>query len=276
MTELRPGARAMALRSFTLPPATHTNAFILGEDDLVLVDPGTVLVDEIARLHTAIEQLVAQGAHLREVWLTHHHADHWASLPSLRRRWPGLRVLAHERTAARLRGQLEVDGLLADGDLRRLGALGAVRALHTPGHASGHLVFHLEEAGTLLAGDLMAGEGTVVVDPPDGDMRAYLDSLARIDGLGLQALWPAHGPRIERAALAIRSYVEHRAWREERIVEVLRGSGGAELLAVVRAAYADLDESAHALAARSALATLLKLTDEGRVREQAGRYQLAG
>jgi len=266
----------LALRSFTLPPATHTNAFILGEDDLVLVDPGTLLADEIQRLDRAIDTLIAQGARLREVWLTHHHADHWASLPSLRRRWPGLPVLAHERTAALLRGQLEVDGLLGDGEVRRLGALGAVRALHTPGHASGHLVFHLEEAGTLLAGDLMAGEGTVVVDPPDGDMRAYLDSLARIDGLGLDAIWPAHGPRIERAAEAIQAYVEHRAWREERILEAIRRSGAAELTAVVRVAYADLAESAHALAARSALATLLKLAAEGRVREQAGLYQLAG
>jgi glyoxylase-like metal-dependent hydrolase (beta-lactamase superfamily II) len=272
VTQLAPGARMLALRSFTLPPATHTNCFILGDEDLVVVDPGSLFPEETARIEQALEALARWGGRLREIWLTHHHADHWASVPALRARHPGVRVLAHPRTADLLRGQLLVDGMLAPDETRVLGALGAVRAIHTPGHASGHLAFHVEGSATLLAGDLMAGEGTVVVDPPDGDMAAYEDSLRRIEDLAPAAVWPAHGPLIAGAAAAIRATREHRRWREACVLEAVRRAGAADLGAVVREAYQDTDPALHGLAARSALATLIKLQAEGRVREAQGRY----
>src|SRR5690606_23748958 len=117
-----------------------------------------------------------------------------------------------------------VDGELADGE--RIVLAGEppfpLRVVHTPGHAPGHLAFLDETWGSLVAGDVAAGIGTIVIDPPQGDMDAYLASLDRLIALAPKTLFPAHGPTLRDAAGALRELRAHRLWREERVLAAWR------------------------------------------------------
>lgn len=265
--ELRPGIVLFPLRTATLPPAAHTNALLLGHGEMALVDPGSADPGEIDRLSRALRQVLGEpGRRLTAIWLTHHHPDHVGGVAALRQAF-GVPVLAHAATAERLAGRgIAVDGELVDG--QRLVLAGepplAVRVVHTPGHARGHLCFFDEAGGALVAGDLVAGLGTIVVDPPEGDMDDYLASLQKALALSPTVLFPAHGPAIRNGAAKLQEYLDHRAWREERVAAAW--SAGArsprDMLATV---YDDVPPAAWPLAERQIVAHLDRLRRAGRL-----------
>jgi len=181
-------------------------------------------------------------------------------------------------TAGRIRHAVTVDRFIEDNELIELeGDPGwRLRALHTPGHARGHLCFHEEISGAIITGDLVVGIGTVVIDPPEGNMLHYFSSLRRLLALPkLSVLFPAHGPAIGAAREKIEEYIEHRTLRENKIFAAVRA--GAELPHdIVEAAYTDVHPSMYGLAERSTVAHLEKLEAEGRVnRYDGGRYRAA-
>ena len=190
--ELKWGIVLHPMKTRPLPPATHTNAYVVGERELALIDPGSGEPEELEPLFTLIESLRADGRTLRIVLLTHHHPDHAAGVEAVRARY-GVPVAAHAETARHVR----VDRTLADGDEIPLAAgVGewSLRALHTPGHTRGHLCFLHPRTRSLLTGDhIPGGAGTVIVDPPEGDMRAYVASLERLLGEPVESLFPGHG-----------------------------------------------------------------------------------
>ncbi|HEY2738255.1 MAG TPA: MBL fold metallo-hydrolase [Thermoanaerobaculia bacterium] len=264
--EMRPGVLMIPLATHTLPPALTTNAYLLGTEEAVLVDPGSPLDAENERLERALT--VARdrlGRRVTAIWLTHHHQDHIGGVERLRR-FLGVPVLAHPATAERLAGRIAVDATLVDN--QRIVLAGdppfAVRVIHTPGHARGHLCFLAESHNSILAGDLVAGLGTIVVDPPEGDMDDYLASLARLADLNPRTLFPAHGPAIQNAVAKLREYIEHRLWREEKVAAAwsqgLRTPG--EMLPTV---YEDVPKEAYPLAERQILAHLARLRKAGRI-----------
>lgn len=267
------------LRSPTLPPATHTNAYLVGDKDLLVVDPGTPDEGELGRLLTLVAALRAHGRQLVGIFLTHHHFDH-ASGASFLQAALGVPILAHPATAERVARQLgvAVNQTVSEGELLPIGPMGSgsgLRALHTPGHAPGHLCLHEESSGELIVGDMVASVGTILVHPDDdGDMRLYLASLQRLLAIGPRRLWPAHGAAVEDSAGLLRFYISHRLQREEKVLAALRQSAGSvqELVQVV---YADTSPAVHWLAAASLLAHLRKLQAEGRatVNEQ-GQWRL--
>jgi endoribonuclease LACTB2 len=264
--EMRPGVLMFPLPTATLPPASTTNAYLLGFGEAVLVDPGPTDEREIDRLATALavarERL---GRRATAIWLTHHHPDHVGGAARLAELL-GVPIAAHERTADRLaeRG-ITVDRLLSDGE--RVVLPGeppmTVQAVHTPGHARGHLCFFEEEGGSLLCGDLAAGLGMIVVDPPEGDMDDYLASLRKVRDLAPRTLFPGHGPAVKNAVAKLEEYLEHRLWREDRILAAWnQGMGPAEMLPVV---YDDVPAAAYPLAERQVLAHLERLRRAGRI-----------
>lgn len=263
--EFQQGIWLAALRTPTLPPATHTNCWLLDlGSGVAVVDPGSPWPEEQEKLDAVLDGLAAEGRPAREVWLTHHHADHAGGLARLAAR--GLPVLAHPLTAERL-------GLASrpvrDGDL--LG--GRWRALHTPGHAPGHLAFLDERSGALLAGDMVSTLSTIVIDPPEGDMAEYVRQLARLKALGPRTLFPAHGAPAPNGPAKLDEYLAHRRLREEKVVAAL--AQGGPLGAITAAAYDDTPAPMLPAAERSCLATLEKLRAEGRARLDAGRWSRA-
>ena len=142
-------------------------------------------------------------------------------------------------------------------------------ALHTPGHTSDHLAFHVPEIGALFTGDAVLGRGTSFIDPPDGDLTQYLRSLVRMQELSLRTIYPGHGPVVLRAGAKLQEYLDHRAERERQIVDAI-SHGPRTIPDIVTEIYAGYPTDVHDLAARSVLAHLVKLASEGRA-EQRGR-----
>lgn len=284
--EVRPEApwlRRLPLRSPTLAPATHTNTYLIGEGELLVVDPASPYPEEQQRLVAALDALAAQGCRVAALFLTHHHGDHCGGVNALRQalaeRGSDAPLLAHSITARRVgRRRLQVDQWLDEGATLPFGPQG-LTVLHTPGHAPGHLCLHDRAAGALVVGDMVASVGTIVIDPEDdGDMAAYLEQLARLQalaGAGARRLWPAHGASVEDGVALLGFYQAHRLQREGKIVAALAAAGPRAPLAVLLArAYDDVPEFLHPLAERALLAHLIKLVREGRVVGADQRYSL--
>jgi len=267
-SELSPESwRVLALKTPTLPPATHTNCVIVGLERLTLIDPASPYPEAQAELEALLDALIEEGAQLERVALTHHHPDHIGGVERLVERY-GCEVWAHEECARRLR--FEVTHHLEDGAALPIGAPGLERliALHTPGHAPGHLCFVNPLTREAAVGDMVAGEGTILIDPEEGDMAQYLAQLARLERLELKALWPSHGPALKAEVLA--RYQAHRLAREERVLEALSSSEWRGLGELAELAYSDAHPMARqgrhgGIAGRSAWAHLIKLEREGRV-----------
>jgi glyoxylase-like metal-dependent hydrolase (beta-lactamase superfamily II)/8-oxo-dGTP pyrophosphatase MutT (NUDIX family) len=258
LIEFQRGVVMVPLRTPTLPPATHTNCYLVElapGGGVAVVDPGSPDAEEQERLDRILATLAAQGRPAREVWLTHHHADHVGGVAPLAAR--GLPVRAHPATATRLPAGTAVRPV-GDGELLH----GKWRALFTPGHAPGHLCYLEERSGALLAGDMVSTLSTVVIDPPEGDMGRYLTSLERLRGLSARTLYPAHGAPAPSAAAKLDEYLEHRRMRAVKVAAALVPGG--TLADVTRRAYDDTPPPLLPVAERSCLATLLWLKETGR------------
>lgn len=266
--EFVPGVLLFPLPTATLPPASHTNAYLVGFEEAVLIDPGTADETEIDRLAGALEAAAARlDRRTTAIWLTHHHPDHVGGAADLQRRLE-VPVRAHRATMARL----EESGIafgepLEEGAVERLEhAEGDVEleVLHTPGHARGHLCFLDRRDGWLVGGDMVSGISMIVIDPPEGHMGDYLDSLRRLEGLDIQTLFPGHGPTLTRPAAKFRQYIDHRLWREERILEAWR-SGVTDPWKMLPTVYDDVPQVAHPLAVRQIEAHLEHLRERGKI-----------
>jgi glyoxylase-like metal-dependent hydrolase (beta-lactamase superfamily II) len=170
------------------------------------------------------------------------------------------------------------DTLLRDGDT--LSGIGwTLKAHHTPGHTANHMCFHLAEENTLFVGDHIMGWATTVISPPDGDVRAYIESLRKVVDLDPDVLIPTHGPWIESPGPFVRGIITHRKMREGQILKLL-GEGTSTIKDMVSAMYKDVDPRLHPAAARSVLGHLIALVEENRVLcdgspQLASDYQLA-
>ena len=259
--EMMPGIVQIPVRTPTLPPATHTNCYVIGGDEVVVIDPASPYEEEQALL----DRLLA-GRKIREIWLTHLHRDHVSGANHLKRE-SRVKIAAHPITARDLQGVVDVDRTFEENErLELAGKPGWVfRVLHTPGHARGHVCIFEENQGSLITGDLMAGIGTIVIDPPEGHMATYLDSLRRMQALNVAALFTAHGPVMANAKTKIQQYLDHRMEREKKIFAAWK-QGHQDPAAIVKEVYTDVAPAMHSLAERSVLAHLEKLREENYIR----------
>ena len=262
LVDVAPGIRVLALRTPTLPPAAHTNVYLVGPEagPVAVVDPGSPYPEQQAFLDAVLARIP-----VARVLLTHHHGDHVGGAAALAQRW-NVPIAAHARTAARLGDRVRVDELLADGDEVH----GAI-CVHTPGHADGHLVFEIGDA--CIAGDMVAGVGTILIDPSEGDMALYLASLERMRARTPTTLLPAHGPAIRDGHARLTEYLAHRRMREQRVIDALAGAPRT-LEALVADVYADTPRMLWGLAERSLLAHLVKLEREDAARPVDGDRRL--
>ena len=268
---MRSSVEVLALKSPTLPPATTTNCYFLGDVDMAVVDPASPWKEQQQCLLDTLEKMARVGRAASCILLTHHHHDHVGGVNALRAA-TGLPVFAHPRTAELLAGDIQVDGLLNEGDWVQTGS-SRWRCYHTPGHASGHLCFFNEETGELIIGDMMAGEGTIVLDPPEGDLRAYLESLARLRDLGSQICYPAHGPALEPPAERFQQYIDHREMRTQQVRELVAQKHRVSPEDLVKVIYAELPRAIWPIATRQMLCHLQYLVGRGEIKHSGVGFE---
>jgi endoribonuclease LACTB2 len=250
----------------TLWPATTTNCVVLGCGDVLLVDPAAVWTDERAAFDNALD-VTLEGRAVRGVFLTHHHHDHVGDAARQKARF-GCPVYAHRLTAEQLDDGL-VDIVIDDGFVFDLPGAGhgpdrRFVAVHTPGHARGHLCLWEERLRLLVAGDMVAAVGSILIDPPEGHMATYLASLRRLIALSPRSLVPAHGPLLVDAVARLEQQVQHRLARGRKVYDaVVHGAHDVE--GIVAVAYGpDTPPQMFPFAARSVHAIMEQLVEDGR------------
>jgi glyoxylase-like metal-dependent hydrolase (beta-lactamase superfamily II) len=251
---LSPMVRRIVANNPGLMTGPGTNTYLVGIDEIAVIDPGPAddaHLDAIAG---------CGGDRIRWILVTHTHPDHSPGVAGLKAR-TGAEVLAYDA-----RDDLEIDGTLGDGDTVEATEF-RLTAVHTPGHASNHLCFLLQEERLLFSGDHIMQGSTVVIRPPDGDMAVYLESLDKLKAIKprLRAIAPAHGHLIEEPLKVIDQYIAHRRDRERQVLEAVNDTGTTNIDTIVKALYADVIEELHPVARFTVWAHLRKLADEGHV-----------
>ena len=258
---LSPLVRRIVAPNPGLMTGPGTNTYLVGIDEVAVIDPGP---DDPAHIEAIV------GASMRErirwILVTHHHIDHSAGVARLKRE-TGAEVVAFGPPKSAVTSGAEADWApdrkAEDGEVIE-GTEWGLEVLHTPGHASDHLCFFLEEERVLFTGDTVLSGTTTVINPPDGDMAAYLQSLERLRKRRLTRLCPGHGDVLEEPKAILAEYVAHRLERENQILEAL-AAGPTKIADLVAKIYVDTPDALHDMAARSVLAHLQKLKGEGRV-----------
>jgi ribonuclease/clavin/mitogillin len=266
--ELNPRIICFPLRTETLPPATHTNCFIVGRREFVVIDAASKDDSELANLFELIDSFIEKGFSCKEIIVSHLHKDHFGGEGVLQNHFRekfGLEIpiSAHKITAESLHGKVAFQKFIESDEIIKLkdeaGAEFEIKALQTPGHARGHLAFYDEEFGFLLSSDNVVGAGTVLIAPPEGDMTDYLTSLERMKNLpNLRHLCGSHGAAVYDARGKIEEYIAHRRTREKQILEALdNGAKSAEEIAEI--VYQNLKPEIFPLAVKSVEAHLAKI-----------------
>ncbi len=263
--EFRPNYICFPVSTPTRPPATHTNCYLVyTSKEILIIDPGSPYEDEQQALAEYIDDMCAEGRVVREILLTHRHPDHVGGVNALLASGHVRTVAAHRLTAESLRDTINVDRFAEHGDVITLHDAPeiALQVLHTPGHARGHLCLYERRTGTLISGDNIVGLGSVLIDPPEGNMRDYLESLQLMRSLpNLSVLFGGHGPAIGNPYKKIDEYISHRRERERHILDAVR-KGISNPKKIVNRVYTDVSPKAYPLAERAVEAHLEKLKED--------------
>jgi glyoxylase-like metal-dependent hydrolase (beta-lactamase superfamily II) len=237
-----------------------TNSYFVhggGGGPCTVIDPGPPIEAHVRAL------IAAAPGPIERILVTHTHKDHSPAAAML-----------HAATGAPVLGRVAAHPMwqdesfaphthLAGGETLAIGPGCTLRVVHTPGHASNHLCYLLEEERLLFTGDHVMQGSTVVINPPDGDMAAYLRSLNDLLQVDLQWLAPGHGFLVAQPHEVLRALIAHRLGREAKVLAALAPEP-TTLDALVAQVYAEVPAALHPMARRSLLAHLLKLESDGR------------
>ena len=235
-----------------------TNTYLVGSgDSWTAIDPGPVSGPHLQAV------LAALPGKLVQVLVTHTHKDHSPGAAALSAA-TGAPVFGRRATHPEWQDDsFAPQRELQDGERLPLADGVTLRAIHTPGHASNHLCYLLEEERTLFTGDHVMQGSTVVINPPDGDMQAYLSSLTMLLDVDLDWLAPGHGFLVADPHAVLRALVAHRLKREAKVMAALQAMGPAPVDQLLNRVYDDVPAALHPMARRSLLAHLLKLQADG-------------
>ena len=272
LEQLEPGIARVLAHNPSAFTYYGTQTYLIGQDEVAVVDPGPALAEHVAALELAIG-----GRPVVAIMCTHTHRDHSpASRPLASATGApiiGCAPLAMEGTGleAGFDRDYAPDRILSDGEALQVDGKDIV-AVATPGHTSNHLCFAYERA--LLTGDHVMGWSTTVVIPPDGDMADYMASLEKLRQRDDDVYYPAHGPPVRKPQQYVRSLIGHRLQRERQILRLV-GEQTRDIPDIVANAYPGLDPRLVAAAGASVLAHLTDLERRGLVQQQEDQWTAA-
>lgn len=254
--ELMPGVRLLLAPNPGMMTGPGTNTYLVGTRDVAVIDPGPAIDEHIERI------VAVAGAPISSILVTHTHPDHSPGAALLAARTGAVQLGIPAPIGRHQDQSFRPDRALADGERVSVDGI-ELEVIHTPGHASNHLCYLHTGIGWLFTGDHIINGSTVVIDPPDGDMSAYLEALRRLKTYPLVALAPGHGDPLHEPITAIDRLIEHRLTRERKVVSCLASNPDCDLSGLVVHVYDDVDASLHGVAERSLLAHLCKLERDG-------------
>ena len=243
-----------------------TNTYLVGREDLTLIDPGPNIKEHI-------DEIIRVGENkIKRILVTHTHTDHSpAALPISK-------VLDVPMYGRLIDGESSwedetfiPDVILNDADIIKTDEY-TLEVIHTPGHASNHLCFLIKELNCLITGDHIMEGSTVVIGPPDGNMADYLESLNKLLKYKIDCLAPGHGNFMYEPKKVIESIIRHRLSREAKVLRRLEDVGDIDLESLTAIVYDDVPEQLHPIAKFSLEAHLLKLLKEGVIKKDNNNF----
>lgn len=264
--EIAAGVRRLVAPNPGMMTGPGTNTYLLGYDQITVIDPGPALDVHVAAI------LAAAGEKVEKILVTHTHPDHSPAANPLAGRTGAPCYGLPAPNGPHQDASFNPDFLLHDGDIVTVDGF-QLRVLHTPGHASNHLCYLREDDGLLFTGDQVIDGSTVVIDPPDGNMQAYLDSLARLKSEPVKRIAPGHGVVLEDPKAVVDWIIAHRLEREQKVLAALLANPDCSLSELTGIVYAAVAKRLLPVAERSMLAHLEKLRDDARAIHSDGRWR---
>ena len=245
-----------------------TNTYLVGNDNVTVIDPGPAMEQHI-------EVILRASKNIKQILVTHTHPDHSPGVRLLKRE---LDIPAYGMITSSSKNQdktFHPERILLDGELLREDEY-SLEVIHTPGHASNHLCFFLEEEKFLFTGDHIMSGSTVVIGPPDGNMKQYIESLEKLKNYDAEKLAPGHGDVMEGLNQIADWIIDHRLKREKKVFDALKVVSRGTPDSLVEKVYDDVDSSLFPIAKASLLAHLIKLEEDKLIIKEGEEYVWEG
>ena len=246
-----------------------TNTYLIGKEDITLIDPGPNIPEHI-------DKILSVGKNkIKRILVTHTHTDHSpAALPISKK----LNIPMFGRLVDR-ESQWEDETFIPDNVLTHGDEIStdeySLETIHTPGHASNHLCFYIKEIKCLLTGDHIMDGSTVVIAPPDGNMTEYINSLRLLEEYEINYFAPGHGNIMKEPTKTINSIIRHRLSRESKVLRCVEKKQYSNINQLLLLVYDDVPEMLHPIAKMSLLAHLIKLEEDGKLKNYENTYSLS-
>ena len=241
-----------------------TNTYLVGNEDVTVIDPGPAMEDHI-------DAILAASKNIKQIVVTHTHPDH---SPGVRLMKEKLDIPAFGMLTKSSKNQdttFNPSRILEDGEIFHEDEF-SLEVVHTPGHASNHLCFILREEKFIFTGDHIMNGSTVVIGPPDGNMKQYIESLEKLKDYDIEKIAPGHGEVLENPYQVADWIINHRLEREKKVFEALKDASKGTPDSLVEKVYDDVDSSLFPIAKASLLAHLIKLEEDQVIKREGEEY----
>ena len=246
-----------------------TNTYLIGNDDITLIDPGPNDIDQIEKI------LALGGDKINRILVTHTHTDHSpAALPISKKLNIPMFGRLVDRDSEWEDETFVPDTVLSDSDTISTNEY-TLETIHTPGHASNHLCFYLKDQKCLLTGDHIMDGSTVVIAPPDGNMTEYIESLKLLESYDIDYFAPGHGEFMQEPSKTIQSIIRHRLSRESKVLRCIENNKDQDIDELLLLVYDDVPDILHPIARMSLLAHLIKLEGDRKILQTDNTYSLS-
>ena len=246
-----------------------TNTYLIGNDDITLIDPGPNDTDHIDKI------LALGGDKIKRILVTHTHTDHSpAALPISKKLNIPMFGRLVDRDSEWEDETFVPDTVLSHGDTISTNEY-TLETIHSPGHASNHLCFYLKDQKCLLTGDHIMDGSTVVIAPPDGNMTEYIESLKLLESYDIDYFAPGHGEFMQEPSKTIQSIIRHRLSRESKVLRCIENNKDQDIDELLLSVYDDVPDILHPIARMSLLAHLIKLEGDGKILQTDNTYSLS-
>ena len=264
VVELSPLVRRITAGNGSVFTGPGTNTYLVGKEEVTVIDPGPAMQEHI-------DVITAAAPNIKQILVTHTHPDHSPGVRLLKEK---LDVPAYGMLTNSSKNQDQTfspERILDDGEVFQEEEF-SIEVVHTPGHASNHLCFILKEEKLIFTGDHIMNGSTVVIGPPDGNMKQYIQSLEKLKDYEIEKIAPGHGELLENPHEVADWIINHRLEREKKVFQALQEATKGTPDTLVEKVYDDVDSSLFPIAKASLLAHLIKLEEDQLIYSSGEEY----